>query len=83
MTCMMMNKSVVPGTVCSVKYLFGVVVPQGQRAIVVVGMPLWKALGLPTNGTLANWLSHLGKSKIRIVIEHKAQSSCLQLVPVV
>lgn len=81
----MTNKSIVPGTVCSLKYLFGVVVPQGQRAIVVVRMPLWKALGLPTNGALAlaNLFSHLGKAEIRIVIEHKAQSSCLQLVPIV
>lgn len=69
MTCMMMNKSVVPGTVCSVKFLFGVVVPQGQRAIVVVGMLPWKALGLPTYGTAAleNWLGHLRKAKIRII----------------
>lgn len=83
MTCMMMNKSVFPGIVCSVKYLFGVVV--GQRAIVVVGMLPWKALGLPTYGTpaLENWFGHLRKAKIRIVIEHKAQSSCCQLVPVV
>lgn len=32
------------------KVPFGVVVPQGHRAIVVFGMPLWKVLGLPTNG---------------------------------
>lgn len=42
-------------------------------------------LRLPTNGTLAlaNLFSHLGKATIRIVVEHKAQSSCLQLVPIV
>lgn len=47
----------------------------------VVGMRLWKALGLPTNGALAlaNWLGHLGKAKIRMVIEHKGHLSLLHI----